>query len=63
MNYHDFMQLPLESRKVIEQKILELDKAVQDTYGISMLKSDIGTIKVMNNIKHPDQLTIERNDK
>lgn len=48
MNYLEFMRLPLESRKRIEQCILDLDKAIQDEYGFSMMKGDIETIAEQN---------------
>lgn len=48
MNYLEFMRLPIESRKVIEQCIIDLDKAVQDEYGFSMLGGDIKTVQELN---------------
>lgn len=44
MNYTEFMLLPPESRKRIEATLLNLDKAVQDAYGFSMLDGDLETI-------------------
>lgn len=48
MNYQEFMRLPLESRKAIEQCIIDLDKAVQDHYGFSMLKAERETMREQN---------------
>lgn len=44
MNYQEFMKLPFESRKRIEQAIVDLDKAVQDEYGFSMLQAEKETV-------------------
>lgn len=50
MTHEEFMKLPLESRKRIEEKIVDLDVAVQRQYGFSMIAEDLqNTNKVRRN--------------
>lgn len=37
MTHEEFMKLPLESRKKIEATIVDLNQAVENVFGISML--------------------------
>jgi hypothetical protein len=48
MTFDEFMRLPLESRKRIELAILDLDKAVQDEFGFSMLDTEKRLMKKVN---------------
>lgn len=48
MTFDEFMQLPLESRKRIEAAILDLDTAVQNEYGFSMLDTEKRVMKKLN---------------
>lgn len=43
MTHEEFMKLPLESRKRIEEKIVDLDIAVQREYGFSMIAEEVGS--------------------
>jgi hypothetical protein len=56
MTFEEFMLLPLDSRKKIEQAILDLDKAVQDEYGFSMLDTEKRLIRKLNT-SNPDNTT------
>lgn len=48
MTFDEFMRLPLDSRKRIEQKILDLDKAIQAEYGFSMLDTEKRLVEKIN---------------
>jgi hypothetical protein len=48
MTFEEFMRLPLESRKRIERSILDLDKAIQNQYGFSMLDTEKRVLKKLN---------------
>lgn len=54
MTFEEFMRLPLESRKKIEQAILDLDKAVQDQYGFSMLGTEKRLMRKLNETTPPN---------
>jgi hypothetical protein len=48
MTFDEFMKLPLDSRKRIEEKIVDLDRAIQSEYGISMLDTEKRLARKMN---------------
>jgi len=55
MTFDEFMQLPLEGRKRIESAILDLDKAVRDEFGFSMLDTEKRLMKRVNESAPPHQ--------
>ena len=48
MTFDEFMKLPLDSRKRIEEKIVDLDRAIQSEYGFSMLDTEKRLARKLN---------------
>lgn len=59
MTHEEFMKLPRDSRARIESAIIDLNKAVEDTFGISMFDRHTGVSDLQLKAQKPSIGDIE----